>query len=131
MNSEEVITEEDFKQKMCAIECSGPAAAKLNTVKFNDKVVDVDSVHRVTDKIQMMPLEKLEVASSSNGVEIGVAKFDKNLSKVEFSICGLSFGSERELDDHNKLYQFCCRMCCNCYRTCQEAAHCCREADLD
>ena len=65
VNSEEVITEEDFKQKMCAIECSGPAAAKLNTVKFNDKVVDVDSVHRVTDKIQMMPPEGAKIPNAA------------------------------------------------------------------
>ena len=35
--------------------------------------------------------------------------------------CGLAFKSQRELQDHDQTYQFCCRHCSICYGTVKEA----------
>ena len=43
------------------------------------------------------------------------------------TICGCAFKSSSELKDHNETYQYCCRTCFSCYRTVQEASHCCIE----
>ena len=49
--------------------------------------------------------------------------------KVKCNICGLTFVTTSELDDHDNLYKFCCRMCCTCYKTVQESELCCLDAD--
>ena len=49
--------------------------------------------------------------------------------KFKCNICGLSFVTASELDDHNDLYNFCCRMCFTCFQPVQESELCCLDAE--
>ena len=79
-------------------------------------------------------IKKLEIKKELQSVAlqtVTVVDIPYEEEKVECSICGLPFDSSTGLNEHDRLYKYCCRTCSTCYSTVEESSCCCVEERID
>ena len=104
-----------------------------------------DTVSNLKSEVSQIKLRNSKLVKDSNYLNKQLKKLSISKEYISSSsqttntvdtdhkctICGYAFESSSGLKDHNETYQYCCRTCFSCYRTVQEASHCCIEDNED